>query len=107
MPKMTIPSNLLKPTNYQVARRFEVEDDGGSSLVRIPLPQQQTGTIIISTNEREEEKKWWAEGDSDSVTAGSLPNSGSRPPPCQGGILTRLDHRPYIQCKNFLPKYML
>ena len=70
----------------------------GSSLVRIP-------TDCAAANEHNErvknegkvkEKRKWADREL---------NSGS--PPCQGGILTRLDHRPNIQWKNLLPKYML
>ncbi len=37
-------------------------------------------------NKKKKKEKKWAGGDL---------NSG--PPPCQGGILTRLDHRPDIQ----------
>ena len=52
-----------------------------SSLVRIPPPD-----VIVVT---EREKIWWAGGE-----------SNSRSPPCQGGIITRLDHRPYIHTKK-------
>jgi hypothetical protein len=61
-----------------IAENCKVEDDG---LVRIP---PQTGLGIIA-NERIKRSKW----------AGRDLNP--RSPPCQGGILTRLDHRPDIQ----------
>ena len=48
----------------------------------------------LTTMINETEKKKWAECD-----------LNARPPPCQGGILTRLDHRPYIYtAKNLLPQ---
>jgi hypothetical protein len=76
----------------------KVQREGGSSLVRI-LPQTSGDMLELSNGygakDKRKEKKW-AGGDS---------NSG--PPPCQGGILTRLDHRPEVQSKNLLPKYML
>jgi hypothetical protein len=55
------------------------------SLVRIP-PQTWR-------NEREAQnsKKWWAGRD-----------LNPRSPPCQGGILTRLDHRPHIHAGKFI-----
>jgi hypothetical protein len=66
----------------------KVQRGEGSSLVRIPA-QASGDTLEISNNYRikneKKEKKW----------AGSELNQ--RPPPCQGGILTRLDHRPYVQ----------
>ena len=86
MPKKTttnhsvIPEKLLNPSMNQSLSRFLVEDK--SSLVRIP-----TDDMI---NEREN-KEEWAESD-----------SNQRPPPCQGGILTRLDHRPHIHAGKFV-----
>jgi hypothetical protein len=86
----------------QKLRRRDAAERGNSSrdaatprvsLVRIP-PQ----TWRLNRDEREDAintERW----------AGSELNQ--RPPPCQGGILTRLDHRPNIQRKNSLPKYML
>ena len=59
-----------------------LEEEGRwDSLVRIQPP-----SILLDNERREEEKEKWA---------GSELNQ--RPPPCQGGILTRLDHRPNIQ----------
>jgi hypothetical protein len=77
--KGNIPIKWLKSQSNHYISRFEVEDR--SRLVRI-LPQ--TGGYERVENE-EKEKKW----------AGQDLNS--RSPPCQGGILTRLDHRPYVQ----------
>jgi hypothetical protein len=54
----------------------------GSSLVRIPPPPQTKELMREKKNKKEE----WAGSD-----------SNQRSPPCQGGILTRLDHRPDIQ----------
>jgi hypothetical protein len=76
-------TEFCKLTDNRKVQRRE-----GSSLVRIP-PQASGDTLEISYNCRDKdekkEKKW----------AGSELNQ--RSPPCQGGILTRLDHRPYIQ----------
>jgi hypothetical protein len=56
----------------------------GSSLVRIPPPPPpQTKELM---REKKNKKEEWAGSD-----------SNQRSPPCQGGILTRLDHRPDIQ----------
>ena len=43
----------------------------------------------VEHNDDDNNKKKWAGRDSD-----------SRSPPCQGGIITRLDHRPYIHTKK-------
>ena len=70
-------------SSFRIALAMEKEElCGGSiekraSLVRIAPPS--------INNEIENKEKW----------AGSELNQ--RPPPCQGGILTRLDHRPNIQ----------
>ncbi len=66
-------SDLVLLESRDAAAGFR--DAAWSSLVRLPP---------CSNNERKEEE--WA---------GSELNQ--RPPPCQGGILTRLDHRPNIQ----------
>ena len=66
-----------KLTNDVINRfcsRFEVAER--SSLVRIPTDK--------ATNESVKSKEW---------VGGDL---NPRSPPCQGGILTRLDHRPNI-----------
>jgi hypothetical protein len=59
-----------------------------SSLVRIP-PQTRDNCLETSRDyeddSKKKERKKWAGQD-----------LNSRPPPCQGGILTRLDHRPSI-----------
>jgi hypothetical protein len=74
----SIPINLLKRLNDRfTAPTTNQFVSGESRLVRIP-PKTWSNERV-----RKEE---WAGGDS---------NSG--PPPCQGGILTRLDHRPNIQ----------
>ena len=73
-------------------------EEGGDSLGRIP-PQTGVDSLEISNHYRVENKK------KEKEWAGQDLNS--RSPPCQGGILTRLDHRPNIQWKNLLPKYML
>ena len=59
----------------QAADRFRKKVSERDSLVRIPP----------TTPIESEYNKEWAEGD-----------SNPRSPPCQGGILTRLDHRPDI-----------
>jgi hypothetical protein len=60
----------------KLADNCKMQQGTGFSLVKIPPPQQAR---IVN----EIEKGEWAESD-----------SNQRPPPCQGGILTRLDHRP-------------
>ena len=67
----------------------KVRQGEGSSLVRI-LPPTSEDSLEISDehggeDKRLDKKKW----------AGS--DSNQRSPPCQGGILTRLDHRPDIR----------
>jgi hypothetical protein len=68
---------VLKSPIYGYSSRFVV--DGGSSLVRIPLDMAAVERV------QNGEKIEWADRD-----------SNSRSPPCQGGIITRLDHRPNI-----------
>jgi hypothetical protein len=69
-----------------------LEEEGRwDSMVRIP-PNPNSISLESSNNHRTEDKKnEWAGGE----FRLSKP-SDSRPPPCQGGILTRLDHRPNI-----------
>ena len=78
MPKNSIPSKWLQ-SKWLIDTSKEVDRD---SLVRIPTDKWD--------NERER-KEEWAESD-----------SNQRPPPCQGGILTRLDHRPHIHAGKFI-----
>jgi hypothetical protein len=59
----------------------KVQQEIGSSLVKIP-PQTWRHKSNDADNERDKNGGW----------AGRDLNS--RPPPCQGGILTKLDHRP-------------
>lgn len=60
-------------------------EDRGDSLVRIPRQTSRDSLEDSNGNGTKIRKRW----------AGSELNQ--RPPPCQGGILTRLDHRPDIQ----------
>jgi hypothetical protein len=74
------PTNTeVKPTNTEVNGVVYTNKEVGrwSSLIGIP--------DCMAYNEREKEGEWagW--------------DLNPRSPPCQGGILTRLDHRPNIQ----------
>jgi hypothetical protein len=57
-----------------------------ASLVRI-APCSST----YSEREDNDSKRWWVGGD-----------LNPRSPPCQGGILTRLDHRPLYTLEKFV-----
>jgi hypothetical protein len=75
-----VNERVLKSPVYGFSSRFVV--GGESSLVRIPIDSAANRDNERVLKERKEE---WAERD-----------LNSRSPPCQGGILTRLDHRPNI-----------
>ena len=72
----------------KLTNNCKVQQGVGSSLVRIPLrtgdDPLETSTDYGAKDQIKDKEEW----------AGSELNQ--RPPPCQGGILTRLDHRPNI-----------
>jgi hypothetical protein len=65
-----------------------------SSLVKIPPQTWQKMKEIDPALGRKDENK-----NKNAKWAGR--DSNTRPPPCQGGILTRLDHRPFVNHFTF------
>ncbi len=79
---------LIGSTEIQCIATDEAGNTGTASfMITVAITcEGEIATIVGTSGDDEIETEGWA---------GSELNQ--RPPPCQGGILTRLDHRPNIQ----------